>query len=217
MTKKQNQFYWQLWGRARKAKPDLDRKELHAQPSANFPAGLPASHLDFEQEHFDEFKARCLALSRPGDYVAQVEQVKMPATRKLTYLRRLLSALDEAESYAVGILGEMNRTGKVAGRLTGLEELPASGVQKIVIALKIVCRRRWPKKADLLRDVEDFWQANELDAAATIAAIRTELNWQDDARLEIERLVYEDLLGVLAVLRRQAVGAPRSAVEALTK
>ena len=134
----------------RKARPDLDRKELHAQASEHWPEGLPASHTEWRNAEMDEWVARCVAITRPESFTTQIRQVRMPQTRWLMAIDHALFALLKERDYAEGIARQMNLRGKMGGPFTTLETLSEDGLEKLFIALKKECRREWPLKEDLL-------------------------------------------------------------------
>jgi hypothetical protein len=197
VTKDQNLHYFALFGAARKVNPTLDRHAMHAKH------GLPASHKEFSEADFDEWKSACLAIAKPTNYGAQHKQATMPAARKRWYIRRLLAALEKPEEYAEVIFGRMRKGKKQrytgAGDMTTLETAGEEPLHDVLVALKQECRRVWPTKADLLGQViilgERFSESPE-----AAAAVMEALSVKEAPRLA--DLVYESLLLVLGTLRK---------------
>ncbi len=198
MTGKQNTFYFGLWGRLKKAQPGADRKAVHAQ------LGLPASHTQWTDVHFDQWKRHVLAVTQPANYRAQVAQVKMPATRKLTFLRHLLAALGKNESYLQTIVDRQ----QLGTPLAALDALPPEGLKKTMIALKKACRRRWATKELLLGEIATVRLENEFDEEKTTVKIARALSWPEGSAVILSEMVYEDLLVALSVMRALAGDAP---------
>jgi hypothetical protein len=202
MTASQNKFYFRLWGILRKVDPKADRKAIHAE------LGLPESHLAFTQAHFDRWKGYVLSKAQPANVRAQIRQETMPQIRKQTFIRQLLAALDEPEEYAEAVLSRMQRNRKLAstgaGRLVTMETLGVEDLEKVMIALKKECCRRWRTKDELLGEIRIFRHENDLDEATAIAAVmqalcRTTLP-------PLQDLAYEPLLVTLGTLRTLANG-----------
>lgn len=199
MTSGQEKFYWRLWGMLRKADPAADRKAVHAE------LGLPGSHADFRNEHFDKFKGHCLAIAQPGNFQAQVQQLRMPAIRRRVFIDHLLTALEAGEEYAEAILARMNLRGAMGGAFAVLDTMGDEELEKVMIALKKECRRRWRTKEDLLGEIWTVRGDNEFPERETAEAVREALCWRSLPPLD--KMYFEALLVVLSVLRRLASGA----------
>lgn len=196
MSPKQTQYYWGLWNGAKKAQPDLDRKALHAE------LGLPESSKAFQQEHFDAWKSRCLALAQPGNYRAQVETVAMPRTRRVWLAETLSRALGEVDAeYALATARRMNRKGGLGAPEAelALEDLGEEALDALVTALRKACRRAWPTKLALIGGMNAFAAERNLDEEAVRAAGAEALHVA--AMPDWEDLHYDKLLIVMAALR----------------
>lgn len=211
LSAKTMNFYRGLWAqlRAHSKLKEADRKPLHAQ------LGLPSSSADFLPLHFDTWKAHVLAVTKPGNYHAQIAQMRMPSTRKLVFIGHLLSALQEGEEHAERIVselraveGDMKRKGdgRMGGKFTTLETLSLKGLDAVRNKLKGECRARWPKKEYLLGEISTLRLAHDFDEASARAEVLRSLNLS--ALPELQDMVYEDLLVVLSAMRMQVPGAP---------
>ena len=244
MTAAQLKFYRVLWSRARtvlrarkltSAECEQERHALHVRA-----LGYDKSSTELTNAEFDLVKAEFLAVARPGDYRAQAAQVHMPATRKLTFIRHLLAALQKPESYADAILNRMEivgtssfpqkskkwtpelieekldaREAKAARQpsLRTLDTAPEAQLKDVMIALKRECRRHWKTKDLLLWEIATVRLGSYLDEAATMDKILSALAWPAETKIvRLDEMVYEDLLVVLAVLRGLAGDAPAVAV-----
>lgn len=191
--------------------PGVGRKALHAETSELFPKGLPASHTVWRNAEMDEWVARCKAIAQPANFTAQRKQVAMPDTRRRVFVRHLLTALEAGDEYADGIIDQMQgrrRNATTGGRsVATIETLGEAELERLTIALKLACKRRWPKKEDLLEEVFFFAEQPDFSEAAACAAILKALNVEHLAR-GISFLQYEDLLVALSALRTLPAGAP---------
>jgi hypothetical protein len=178
----------------RKADPKADRKAEHAR------IGAPESHLLWNNEDFDKWKGRCLAVAQPANFKAQLQQVKMPEIRKTVFVGHLVSALGEGMEYARSIAQRMNRHGALAGRFWSMDTLSEAALKDLMIALKKECRRRWPTKEHLLGEIHLARLGEEWDEAWVRSEVLKALCWT--ALPPLEKMYYEPLLVVLSVLRR---------------
>jgi hypothetical protein len=213
MTEAQNKFYWRLWSMLRKADPEADRHGTHRQ------LGLAESHTDWSNAEFDQWKGHCLAKAQPGNFRAQVQQLKMPEIRRRVFIDYLLAALGKTEDYAEAILSQMNRHGAQGGPLLTLETATEDALEDVMIALKKECRRHWRTKDNLLGELMLIVERNDFDPEHTQAAVMKALCWRSLPR-DLAKLYYEPLLIVLSVLRRLESGgrfatapAPAESVE----
>lgn len=198
MSGLQSKMYWALFAQARRAQPGLDRKALHAE------LALPESHGDFDNRALDTWKDRCTAIAKPADFKAQLEGVRMPATRHRFTIRRIAAALGVDDRYIEGCVAKLFRSRPF---LT-LEILEEDDAMRVLIALKKHARRKWRTKAALLGDVQKFCCNNHVEDAVAVA--RAVLN---RIRLpSIEVLSHDELLTLLGALA-QAQGE-RSAAPA---
>lgn len=203
LSKLQDRLYWRMWGSAKKARPDLDRHALHREPSPV----LPASHTDWENEHLDEWIARCKAIANPENMRAQVRQVQMPATRHRVFIGHCLTALGRDERYAEGIVATMKRNAKALSgyhSAPSMDTLDEPSMKAVMIAIKKECRRTWPKKEDLLGTICDVLTANQFPAADARCAVLGALNRCEPTSLHPDDLPYEQLLVMLSALRTLA-------------
>ncbi len=196
LSEAQNKLYWRLWAALRKAEPGVDRHATHEA------LGLPASHTEWKNSDFDEWKKHCLAKSQPGNYRAQVQQLRMPEIRRRVFIDYLLAAMELTEDYAEGILQQMNRRGKQGGQMVTLDTLPEAELEDVMVALKKECRRRWKTKEMLLGEIQSVRASNNFDPVKIAAAVQSALCWKSLPALE--KMYYEPLLVALSVLRRAA-------------
>jgi len=187
----QNKFYWQLWAKLHRARPDADRKKEHVA------LGLPESHTAWHPKtDFDVWVRHCLA----------VADAKLPddgeARRKRVFIGHLLSALGEDEAFLEHTVASMNRNGKFGGRGVSAGSLNGLQLRGVMIALKKECRRRWPTKEDLLGEIHALRGSYEFDEAMAREAVCAALNLKQ--AVPLLNMVYEDLLVVLSVLLRMA-------------
>lgn len=204
ISKGQNDFYWRLWGAAKKAimkrsgvssaEAEKMRHELHAKA-----LGKDKSHTEFSNRDFDLVKAVFLAESQPANMDAQIDQEKMDRTRRIWVIQQLTAALDENEPFVETILKNMNRELALGGPYLRIDQLTFEQLEKLIIALKKECRRRWPKKCDLLGAIRAFCQENEVDQAVAGQAVCKALCRQTLPRLD--SLDYDRLVIVLAALK----------------
>lgn len=201
----QDKFYWRLWSQLRKAQPGADRKAIHAQ------IGVPESHTDWRNADLDKWKAHALAKSQPANLSAQVKQLKMPAIRKRVFIGHILDALQLPEEYAEALLQRMNLRGGVGGPMVTLDTASEETLGKVMVALKMECRREWRTKEELLWVIGELRRENDFDDTHVAEAVRAALCWQSLPPLA--KIYYEPLLVVLAVLRRMAAGEPAVTLE----
>lgn len=88
MTKAQDKWYWREWGKvARYCKEHgmaaPDRHELHTRA-----LGTDKSHLDFDDDDFDDVLSAFLSISEPANLEAQVRLTNMRKTRRIYACRR---------------------------------------------------------------------------------------------------------------------------------
>lgn len=215
MTAPQLRFYRVLWGqvravlRARKftsGECEARRHEIHVEA-----LGYDRSSLALTNAEFDKVKAAFLAITKPASLATQLAQQEMPVTRLRRALGFYLAALEEGEEYAESIVQRMNRERRLGAAGVTLEDLGAEPLKKVLFAVKDQCRRRWPKKADLLGEIYGLRREQDFDEEVTLAAVLAALNREHLGR-GLDYLVYEDLLFVLAALRGLAKKAEEKGV-----
>lgn len=192
MTKKQERFYWQLWAAVRRVEPDADRHELHRRAECS-----NTSHKDFTNEDFDRFKAVCLAITKPDDFDAQFDQVKMPAQRFRVAVDFARAALEVDENYLRAIADQMHLK---QGAVFTLDSLSDADLKKLLIALKQAARRKWPTKDHLLMAVSTFIEAHYMPVDEVKRIFRQALCWP---RLpQVSAMPYDALLTGLGALKK---------------
>jgi len=212
MTDAQTSLYWREWGNVRTKliaggmssnAAAAERSALHLKALNEYKSSKLFSNADF-----DKVLAVFRAISQPANARTQIALEAMPETRKRTYIRHLLAALDESETYADSIIQRMRQNRRLrstgASNMLTLETLHMGELEKLKVALKIECRRRWPKKTNLLGEIHTIRTEANFPEAPTRAAVMLALNtttlpWFD-------KLYYEPLLIVLATLRRLSNG-----------
>jgi hypothetical protein len=233
LTKKQNLFYWKLWAAAKVAlvKSGLSPKEAEARRHEihREALGVETSHTIFTNADFDKVKAAFLAIAQPGNMAAQIRQAAMPRERLLRSIDYLCDALGEDRTYAAAITTRMNHGGRIGQpwkdkRVAGfdyahtkeeriarpelqIEELDESELGKVIVALKKVCRRKWPTKPELLDAINDLCRNQEPDPQAASEAVCKALSC--DRLPDLERLGYDALAIVFGALCRLC-NVPRS-------
>jgi hypothetical protein len=235
MSPAQDKFYWRLWAQLKKARAlaNDDRHAQHAQ------LGLPESHTHWGERHFDRWKQHCLAQAQPANYRAQIRQERMPALRERTTLDHYLTALEKPEAHAQAIARAMNRGGRIGQPMAEdrahfdyadvrngsprrkeltLDDLDELELKKVVIAVKKECKRRWPRKENLLDTIYDFARGFSPEQhKAALAHLMELMHWTQMPRDGVERFNYEMLLVVLSVLRRFVAGVPAEPAEPLVE
>lgn len=120
MNAAQEGKYWRLWGQIRKARPDLDRHELHIQA-----LGEDKSHKDFTNDDFDKFVALYHSIINPDSLDAQLHQLGQHKNRLLWKITieqfGLLSVYVPAVPYVLAILQD-----QMPRRVACSELLPGS-------------------------------------------------------------------------------------------
>lgn len=154
----------------------------------------------------------------------------MPAIRKLVFIGHLLTAMQEGQEYGEQIAATQLRKGvtpfprkskrwtaeqldeKAAAReakpertFRTLETMSEDELHGVMVGLKKECRRRWPKKEELLHEIHAVWAGGNFDRATATGAVMKALciSWVPN----IEKLYYEPLLTVLSALRSLVPGA----------
>lgn len=225
---KQLSFYRVLWSQAKRlivARQGLSSKDAEAERHAIHvrALGFDKSSTELTNADFDKVKAAFLAIIKPGDMEAQIEQKNMPKTRRLVTLRHYLAAIERTDDYAVSIARTMNKKGRIGqpwkeDRATWfdyahtkggvpvrqdltLEDLTADELEKLVVAIKREAKRIWPTKEELLTHLNERCAAEDFDARAAMPAIRQALNMPAGAVLYPDLMDYERLLVVLSALK----------------
>ena len=85
-----------------------------------------------------------------------------------------------------------------------LENLAADELRKLVIAVKLECKRMWPRKADLLEEIEAVWRASAASADTARQAVAAALA-VPHLTVAFDKMNYEQLLIVLGALHGLAV------------
>ena len=88
----------------------------------------------------DLLKARLLAILRPADLNAQLNQLRQARKRAEYRLRQLMAELEVGWNYVAEIVHTMNVEGKLGSN--DIDELDARELTKVVIALEQQARRR---------------------------------------------------------------------------
>ena len=83
MTPKQNNLYWREWAAVHRARPSVQRHELHVQA-----LGVDKSMTNLTNSDFDAVLGVFRAISRPADLDAQLRQLQQRRTRTLHSIRR---------------------------------------------------------------------------------------------------------------------------------
>lgn len=188
MTSAQHTFYFSLWGKLRKLQPAADRHALHEL------LGLPASHKDWSNAHFDTFKAHVLSLTDaelPGDEAAKRAQWTIDT---------LLAALGEGGDYAETIVRRMNSGGKLGGKGRTLDSLTGEQLRGVAIALDREVKRRFPTPEAVIAAIREQADAAQLDEAAIADSVCRALRLP--AMPALASLGMDRLFLVLATVRR---------------
>lgn len=205
MTKAQISLYWRLWSATRKAllargltpkEADAQRHELHIKA-----LGEDRGHQFFRNADFDKVIGVFRAEAEPANLGAQLRQIEQPRTRNLGTIDQLCHVLDVTREYCLGILQQMNREGALDAREILLEEITDEQFSRLHIALKKVCRRRWPTKDHLVSVVCSFARDYDLDGTLAQQAVCEALH-RDSVIPQL--LTYEQLLVAFATLKNLA-------------
>jgi len=199
-TEAQQKHIMALWGDARRVlrqrglspkDADARRKQLHAEAGAVYPsnhalAGQPKSSKDLNNDEFDRVKGKFLAIIRPNDAQAQIDQVNQPAKRAAhsAEAQAMLDIIGVAENDRVAYLDGICR--QIAG--VALMDMPARAWWKVMAALKRTAKFKSPDKQWPAHGLGDG-RVPPVDAPAALlggkpAIILAELDAQSDAQDE---------------------------------
>jgi hypothetical protein len=202
-------------------RPDADRASMIAE------LGLPASRKNWNNGHFDRWKKACLAITEPSNLEAQLEngEVKrrlftighlldaleettayaVAIVRQMNTHGRIGQPLAEDRAYVRGGDGEKvffdyahTIDGEPARKELTLEQLDEDELKKVVVALKKECKRRWPRKRDLLDSV--LMRAEHADRERFVDGACVALRC--DRLPLLDSLTYEPLVVLLGVVNR---------------
>lgn len=228
LTGPQNAKYFYVFGRARKANPGLSRLALHEE------LGLPESHTHFTGQDLDRWIDRCLALAgddlaavidhqkQPVKRVRVVVDQLLAAlgkseayaegiARRMNLRGRIGQPAREKRAYVRDPEGQKvmfdyahTRDGEPARTSLTLADLSEDELKKIATALRIACKRLWPRKDDLLAEIGKTWRTRDLEGGEVEKGLRLAMpTWAGE---DLQRMPYDSLVIVLSVVRTIPAG-----------
>lgn len=214
MTDPQLGLYRREWNAARQVlrrgglspkDADARRHELHVEA-----LGADKSSTDLTNKEFDEVLKAFRAISRPADFAGQMALADMAAERKRHAIRQLMDALELDDAEMERRIARRQHAGRLvtasAEAAVTFETIGVEDLERLLIDLKRDCRRRWPRKGDLLTEIRVLRMSHEFDEAETTKAVREALRWRTLPALE--RMDYDPLLVVVGTMRRLTANTP---------
>lgn len=205
INQSQIQLYLREWGKVRVIlRRTMSPKEADAQRHALTiqALGYDKSSKEFSNDELDKVLKQFRAISKPGDLHAQMDD--QAANRGRFKVRQLLSALGKDEAHAEQLIdgrhaGDALVTVSAEGVAT-FENIGPADLERIALDLKEECRKRWPRKGDLLNEIRLMRMEFEFDEETANREVCAALG--AERMPAVEALGYDELLKVIAAMRR---------------
>jgi len=174
------------------------RHELHVKA-----LGTDKSSTLFTDKEMDAVLREFRAISKADDLTGQIELGDMGAQRKRHGIGQLLDAVGLGSEFVEQWLDRRRRAGRMLtlqGPTATFETVGLADLEPLYIDLKKACRRRWPRKGDLLTEIRVMKMSHEFHEETTRSQVCGALGCK--VLPELHDLDYEALLIVIATLRR---------------
>jgi hypothetical protein len=182
----------------KEADMEAKRHELHIKA-----LGEDKSSTLFNDKEMDNVLREFRAISSADDLRGQIELGGMDEERKRHSICHLLDALGSGNAeFIERWISRRQRAGRmltVQGPTATFETIGLADLEPLFIDLKKVCRRRWPRKGDLLTEIRVLKMSREFDEDVTKSAICAAL--RTETLPPLEKLDYEALLIVISTLK----------------